>query len=111
MSLPWFSTWIRDRLSYSLDSVASEIFSEIAFAQHIKIALSRFDGQVQRLRFTLGDSGIIPTTAAAKKLGQSPVRMADRLQSFMGLLCDLDVISFADEEPLEVGVHADLLSS
>lgn len=109
MSSYWFAEWLKDRLSLPLSQVGEEVFSETVFAQHIKVALSRFDGQVQRLRFTLGDSGIIPTTAAAKKLGQSPVRMADRLPSFLGLLSDLDVIKWQEDEALEVGVHTDFL--
>lgn len=111
MSLRWFSTWIQDRLSEPLVNVAEAIFSEIVFAQHIKVALARFDGQVQRLRFTLGDSGIIPTSEAAQKLGQAPVRMADRLRSFMGLLSDLEVIRWTEEGPIELGMHQDLLEA
>ncbi len=106
MSALWFSIWIGDRLSQPLPSLAEDIFSELVFSQHIKVALSRFDGQVQRLRFTLGDAGIIPTTATAGKLGQSPVRMADRLPAFLGLLSDLDVIKWQIGEPLLPGSNA-----
>ena len=106
MSLQWFADWLTARLSQPLASILEDCFSDIVFSQHIKVALSRFDGQVQRLRFTLGDSGIIPTVAAAAKLGQAPVRMADRLTSFLGLLTDLDVIERKDGEPLRVGRHA-----
>ena len=109
MSSHWFAEWLRDRLSLPLSQVGEDVFSETVFSQHIKVALSRFDGQVQRLRFTLGDSGIIPATAAAKKLGQSPVRMADRLPSFLGLLSDLDIIRWEEDQPLEVGPHTDFL--
>ncbi|MBN69903.1 MAG: hypothetical protein CME32_11580 [Gimesia sp.] len=109
MSARWFNKWLNDRLSMNLSKIGEDIFSEIVFAQHIKVALSRFDGKVQRLRFTLGDSGIIPTTVAAKKLGQSPFRMADRLPSFLGLLSDLDVIKWQEGVPLEVGTHTDFL--
>ncbi len=106
MSALWFSNWIWDRLSQPLPSLAEDIFSELVFSQHIKVALSRFDGQVQRLRFTFGDAGIIPTTATAGKLGQSPVRMADRLPAFLGLLSDLDVIKWQIGEPLLPGSNA-----
>lgn len=109
MSSQWFAEWMKDRLSQQLSQTGENVFSETVFAQHVKVALSRFDGQVQRLRFTLGDTGIIPTTAAAKKLGQSPVRMADRLPSFLGLLSDLDVIEWSDGVPMGVGGHADFL--
>lgn len=108
MSSHWFAEWLKDRLSFPLSQVAEDVFSETIFAQHIKVALSRFDGQVQRLRFTLGDTGIVPTSAA-KNLGQSPVRMADRLLSFLGLLSDLDVIDWADGNPMALGPHTDFL--
>lgn len=111
MSLRWFAAWVADRMFRPLSDVVEDIFSELVFSQHIQVALSRFDGQVQRLRFTLGDSGIIPTTEAAKKMGQPPVRMADRLTSFMGLLADLDVIKWVENEPLQVGIHADYITS
>jgi len=107
MSMKWFSDWITQRLSASLAGVVEDCFSDIVFSQHIKVALSRFDGQVQRLRFTLGDSGIIPTSAAASKMGQSPVRMADRLESLLSLLTDLDVIDWPEGGFMSVGPNAD----
>ncbi len=110
MSLRWFAGWLSDRLSRPLSNVVEDIYSETVFSQHIQVALSRFDGQVQRLRFTLGDSGIIPTTEAVKKMGQSPVRMADRLASFMGLLADLDVIKWTENAPMQLGAHADFVA-
>ena len=91
-------------------TVLEDCFSEVVFSQHIKIALARFDGQVQRLRFTLGDRGIVPTTAAMAKLGQAPKRMADRLESFLGLLSDLDVIKWSDGMPIKIGRHAEFSS-
>ncbi|MFN9286782.1 MAG: hypothetical protein ACK6EB_01850, partial [Planctomyces sp.] len=108
MSSHWFAEWLKDRLSFPLSQVAEDIFSETIFAQHIKVALSRFDGQVQRLRFTWGDTGIVPTSAA-KNLGQSPVRMADRLSSFLGLLSDLDVIEWPKDLPMMAGANTDFL--
>ena len=110
MSMRWFSEWLTHRLSQPLSKVVEDIFAEAVFSQHIKVALSRFDGQVQRLRFTLGDAGIIPSSAAAKKLAQSPVRMADRLLSFMGLLTDLQVIDQSEESPLKVGSLSSFVS-
>jgi hypothetical protein len=103
VSLRWFAEWLTDRLSKPVTSLAEDIFSDVVFSQHITVALARFDGQVQRLRFTLGDTGIIPTVAAAKNLGQEPGRMNDRLWSFMGLLSDLDVINWTEGTPLRVG--------
>lgn len=107
MSMRWFAEWIDSRQTQTLPAVIEALFSEVVFSQHVKVALARFDGQVQRLRFTLGDSGIIPTTAGRDKLGLPPVRMADRLSAFLGLLDDVDVIRWTDGEPFEPGPFAD----
>jgi hypothetical protein len=107
MSIRWFSEWLFQRRSQPLVGLLEDCFSEIVFSQHIKVALARFDGELQRLRFTLGDSGIIPTVAAASKLGQSGMRTQDRLSSFLGLLTDLDVIKWTDGQPFVLGSHAE----
>ena len=57
-----------------------------------------------RVRFVLGDDGIIPTRSAAKKLGESlPGWTADRLRSFTSLLADLSVLREDDKGRLSVG--------
>jgi len=88
----WFHDWIRQRLESPLMDLLRDVFSDLIFAQHVKVALIRFDGQVQRFRFTLGDEGIVETAEVGDKLGKHPVRMADRLSSFIGILCDVGVL-------------------
>jgi hypothetical protein len=61
-------------------------------SQHVKVALMRFGGLLQRLRFTLGDGGIVPSTEVGAKLGNHHLRMADRLWSFTNLLSDVEVV-------------------
>jgi hypothetical protein len=101
----WFHRWIEGQLGSRVKDLLQAIFSDLIFAQHIKFALVRFDGRVQRLRFTLGDDGIVPTPEVRDKLGATPVRMADRLYAFIGLLSDLDVVRSDDESRATAGTR------
>jgi hypothetical protein len=109
VSVRWFWEWLHDRLATPVRLLLESLYSDIVFAQHIKVALSRFDGEIQRLRFTLGDDGIIPTAEAQGKLGKPPGRMADRLGAFIGLLCDVDVLAEDDDGVLSSGSHRELV--
>jgi hypothetical protein len=107
VSIKWFFDWVRQRFDQPLQGFVKDVFEQLVFGQHIRIALSRFDGQRQRLRFVLGDEGIIPTRSAANKLGESlPGWTADRLHSFTGLLTDLSVLTEGDEGRFSVGALA-----
>jgi hypothetical protein len=101
----WFHRWIQGQLGSRVKDLLHAIFSDLIFAQHIKFALVRFDGRVQRLRFTLGDDGIVPTPEVRDKLGATPVRMADRMSAFIGLLSDLDVVWLDDENRVTAGTR------
>jgi hypothetical protein len=109
ISILWFSNWLGKRLGISVRTLLHDLYSELIFAQHVKIALARFDGEIQRLHFTLGDDGIIPTLEAQGKLGRPPGRMADRLDALIGLLCDLDVLVEDDDGVLSAGPHSNLV--
>lgn len=93
LSLSWFSPWLEERSGRPLDRLLEDIFSQLVFAQHLRIALGRFDGVVQRLRFTLDDSGIVRTTAMKAQPPLEPAWMQDRLDAFVLLLEDLDVLA------------------
>jgi hypothetical protein len=80
-------------LQVRLTGVLRDLFSELVFSQHVRFALVRFDGEVQRLRFTLGDEGIVPTVEVGSRLGAHPFRMADRLRPYLDLLCDLGILT------------------
>lgn len=103
MSLGWFHRWVATRLDDSVEAMLHDAFSGLVFAQHVKVALMRFDGEVQRLRFTLGDDGIIPCPEVGEKFGSAPKRMDDRLGSFVRLLEDLGVLSWQDGGRLVAG--------
>ncbi len=97
MSMSWFLQWITDCKKLSVRNLLKEIFSSLIFAQHMRIALARFDGTAQRLRFLIGDSGIEPTISARSDLGERDLPwMPDRLDTLAGLLCDCDVLEARD---------------
>jgi hypothetical protein len=94
MSIAWFLRWLQERRGIPIVELLTDIFSDLVFAQHMRIALARFDGTAQRLRFLLGDSGIEPTLSARADLGQRGLpSMPDRLDTLIGLLCDCDVLT------------------
>ena len=71
--------------------------SRVIFAQHMRIALARFDGTAQRLRFLIGDGGIEATISARSDLGERGLPwMPDRLDPLAGLLCDCGVLAVKD---------------
>lgn len=110
ISIAWFVAWIEQRLDQSLDGFLEEIFSELVFNQHLRTALSRFDGQIQRLRFLLGDDGIVPARSSQSSLGQGEAPwMADRLDAFLDLLSDLDVVERDERGGLTIGANARFL--
>ena len=104
--------WIDNKKTLPLDQFLRDVFSELVFSQHMRVALARFDGQVQRLRFVLGDTGIVPTASAMSTLASyHPPWMADRLDAFVNLLCDLDIVNMDDEGRLKIGENAGYLQA
>ncbi len=95
----------------SLAEAARDLLSELIFAQHIRVALARFDGRSQRLRFALADNGIEPTVSARRDLAKKRLPwMPDRLDSMIDLLCDCDVLGETDGK-LQLGSQARSLES
>jgi hypothetical protein len=107
IAMRWFIEWLRTRLQRTILETVRELFSDLVFAQHMRVALARFDGTSQRLRFALSDNGIEPTLSARKDLGKLRLPwMPDRLDSLVGLLCDCDVLK-SDGDLLSLGAAAD----
>ena len=107
ISMKYLSDWIMERENLPMKKFLHDLLSELVFSQHLRIALGRFDGQVQRLRFILGDTGITPTTSVGKELGKNlPSWMGDRLQCFVRLLIDLSVINKSSDDHLRVDENA-----
>jgi len=96
MSINWFIDWVESRSSQSIRKFLAQVFNELVFSQHIRIALSRFDGNTQRLRFAIGDDGLEQVGQASNFGGLDLPWMADRLDSFSDLLGDLDVVTKED---------------
>jgi hypothetical protein len=109
MSIHWLSEWLRQRLTRPVRDLLCGLWEDAVFAQHIRWALIRFDSEIQRLRFTLGDEGIIPTAEAQDRLGAPPVRTADRLPAFIGILRDVEVLEENEAGVLSPGGHASIL--
>ena len=105
ISLGFFIDWISDRKTLPLETFLSELFSDLIFSQHLRVALSRFDGQVQRLRFFLGDLGIEPTPNTVLSQ-QSEQWMDDRLKAFVNLLHDLEVLEIESDGRLLIGTNS-----
>ncbi|MBC7753690.1 MAG: hypothetical protein H7Z71_05600 [Moraxellaceae bacterium] len=97
VSISWFIGWIDKRSTLDLKQLLNELFQELIFSQHIRIALSRFDGESQKIRFILDDKGIVPTKGTTDIGTREVPWMADRLDAFIDLLCDVDVISKSDD--------------
>lgn len=104
MSMSWFLDWLRRRQNMPVREMLKDIFSDLVFSQHMRVALSRFDGTAQRLRFVLGDSGIEPTVSAKSDLGNRGLPwMPDRLDTLAELMCDIDVLTMNDQGAIELG--------
>jgi len=97
MSMAWFLKWIKDRDTMPLRDMLKDIFSDLIFSQHMRIALARFDGTAQRLRFLIGDSGIERSVSARRDFAKLRLPwMPDRLDTLAALLCDCDVLAEQD---------------
>ena len=66
MSMAWFMNWLNARRDLPMRSFLRDVFSDLVFSQHMRVALPRFDGSSQRLRFLLGDQGIEPRSSSGR---------------------------------------------
>ena len=98
ISVSWMLDWLNARRDRSIRDLLKDIFSDLIFAQHMRIALARFDGNAQRIRFLMGDNGIEPMASARKDFGDLDLPwMPDRLDTLIALLCDCDVLAEQDD--------------
>ncbi len=44
MSMAWFMNWLNARRDLPMRSFLRDVFSDLVFSQHMRVALSRFDG-------------------------------------------------------------------
>lgn len=110
MSIGWFYRWLDGRKQLPLRTFLKDIFSDLIFSQHIRVALSRFDGQAQRLRFLLADEGIAPTLSTKDLAKRDIPYMPDRLDTLIELLSDIQVLQIGKEGKLYLGKRADSMS-
>lgn len=98
MGMAWFLQWLRNRRDRPIHDLLRDIFSDLVFAQHMRIALSRFDGTAQRLRFLLGDSGIEASLSAKADFANLNLPwMPDRLDTLTALLCDCGILEMEED--------------
>ena len=99
ISISWFHGWLDEQMDRPLSEFLRELYADLIFTQHLRVALSRLDpgAPKQRLRFMLGDFGIVPTAGMEKKLGKNGAPwMADRLDAWLQLLSDVDILETAN---------------
>lgn len=95
ISIRWFHEWLADRMDWPLRELLRDLFANLIFTQHLRVALSRLDPNApkQRLRFMLGDFGIAPAAGMERRLGQGDAPwMADRLDAWLLLLNDVEIL-------------------
>ena len=103
VGMAWLLRWMRDRRDQPIHGFLKDVFSDLVFAQHMRVALSRFDGSAQRLRFLLGDSGIEPSVSAKNDFAKLNLPwMSDRLDALTSLLCDCDILKI-EEDLVSIG--------
>jgi hypothetical protein len=105
ISMSYCLQWIDNRRSIPFPEFLKQLFTDFVFVQHMRVALNRFDGQTQRLRFVLGDAGIV-RTVSARNLGKGFRVMADRLDCFLTLLVDLEVLNDNGNHTFSLGPNA-----
>ena len=109
ISILWFSEWIAQNAKIPLARFLEELLTQFVFAQHLRVAMGRFDGRdVQRLRFCLDDSGIVRTAAVEHEEPLAPSWMADRFKAFVSLLSDLGIVQVTNDQ-LAIGAKVDLV--
>ena len=109
IGMAWFDNWLNHRKSIPLSELLTDLYRDLVFSQHLRVALYRFDGETQRLRFFMGDDGI-EKSDSARDFGQRlPGLMADRLEAFAHLLVDLKILQETGEGKFAVGDDGDLL--
>lgn len=90
ISLQTFSDWWRRRGPWPLRDVVTELLEEFVLQQHVAIAVSRYDNEKRRLRFSNDEQGwvLLPGTKP-----MTPKLTSDRLVAMMALLDDLALLS------------------
>ena len=111
MSIGWFYRWLDGRRHLPIRTFLKDIFSDLIFSQHIRVALSRFDGQAQRLRFLLADEGIAPTLSTKDLAKRDIPYMPDRLDTLIELLSDIKVLRLNENASLNLGERAESIKS
>jgi hypothetical protein len=90
--------WWGRRARWSLREVIGELLEEQVLQQHVGVAVSRFDNDRRRLRFSPGEEGwtLLPGTVPS-----TPGLTPDRIGAALALLEDVDLVRSLDGERYE----------
>lgn len=112
VSMRWFVDWVNQRRNWTLVNLVSDLLEQLVFGQHVRVALSRFDGKSQKLRFLLDDHGIVLAKAMVDSPGKAiPGWTQDRLDAFVALLCDVGVLAWSEDDCLGLGRRSEWVTT
>lgn len=94
LALPEAQRWWTRRARWKLREVLTELIEEQVLQQHVGVAVSRFDNNRRRLRFSPGEEGwtLLPGTSPS-----TPGLTPDRIGAALALLADLDLVRRVDD--------------
>ena len=98
LSMATLAKWWHRRAAWPLRDVIGELIEELVLQQHVAIAVSRYDNQKRRLRFSMGERGweLLPSTVPS-----TPGLTPDRLVAATALLDDLALLRVVGGSPTE----------
>ena len=104
ISLVHFEQWWTRRGRFPLAEVLAELMEELVLQQHVAVAVSRYDNEKRRLRFSNGERGweLLPGTKPTQP-GLTP----DRIGASLELLNDLALLVPIGERYREVAYGLD----
>jgi hypothetical protein len=106
ISLVHFKHWWARRREVKLQRALEDMLQELVLQQHVAVAVSRFDNENRRLRFSEDECGweALPGT-----LPSEPGLTPDRLLAMLSLLSDLALVAQVDERFTVTNAGRDLL--
>ncbi len=84
LSLAHFRDWVAERMDAPAATAAIELLETHVLSRHLAVGVGRFDGERQRLRFTLEEEGLAPLIGAPLV----PSVTEDRLAALLSLMVE-----------------------
>ncbi len=104
ISMVHFEQWWSRRGRFPLREVLAELMEELVLQQHVAVAVSRYDNENRRLRFSTGERGweLLPGTKPTL-----PTLTPDRVEASLDLLNDLALLVPVGERYRQVAFAID----